>query len=260
LVQRSDTNTGDSRSSLGSSVRKLQASQVLRDRDGDRISFCIIDCSQEDLTYLRQAHALQEDQGLGKLGLSSLLVPSELSTHDLDDSRKGVKCGLDVQEGQSSSTSDKVGRLDGVLGSAGVTSLGLDVRVEVGETNSVHRPTLAGGSGHRSDVPSSVTVSRRQVLGNFGIKTELLNQLDKHGRGPSVGTDQLDVLGETLSERLQVVLLDSVVNGLLGHGSAGNESCLSVPLVGIRAGEREVVLTKSSTFLQQWSTIHPRTR
>jgi hypothetical protein len=170
-------------------------------------------------THLGQTHTLQEDQGVGKLILPSLLVPSEFSTHDLDDPREGVQSGLNVQERQSGTTSDKVGRVNGVLGSACVSRLGLDIRVEVGQSDTVHGPALTGGGGHRSDGPGSVTISHRQVLGDLGVETELLDQLDEHGRGPGVGSDQFDVLSETRSLGLQAVLLDGVVDGLLGHGS-----------------------------------------
>ncbi len=89
------------------------------------------------------------------------------------------------------------------------------------------------------NIPSSVTIVSRQMLGNIGVETEVLDQVDEEGRGKSVSTKQADVmrLAGTIEDlgggvnaidaadvgnisdrlRLQLEGLDCFIDCILGH-------------------------------------------
>jgi hypothetical protein len=85
LVQRSDTGTGDGWDSLVSDISKLETLQVLY--KVYNVSILSSDKEMNPIceTHLGQSHTPQENQSIVKLGLPLLLVPSVLSTHDLND-------------------------------------------------------------------------------------------------------------------------------------------------------------------------------
>lgn len=78
---------------------------------------------------------------------------------------------------------------------------------------------MTGFLRHGGNGPCSVTVRVGQVLGDFSVQTELLDELDEHGMAPCVCADQLDVMCRARSEGLEVELLDGCVDGFFSHGS-----------------------------------------
>ena len=136
---------------------------------------------------LGDAHRAEVVDRPGVLAVDLGGVPLVLLGHNLEHARQGVDGRVRVEERETRSPADEVGRVNGKFEAASVADLGLDDGVARGEPDAVQRPREAGRLGHRADRPGPVAVVLRQVLGDLLVEAELQRE---RGSGFCVSADR----------------------------------------------------------------------
>lgn len=129
---------------------------------------------------------------------------------------------MNIKEGQTNASSKEVDSRLGIFTSTSVTTFSFNVGISAVEPDSVLRPAFSSGISKGSNRPCSVTVRFREVLGDFCFEAILLKKLDIHDLGPSVTTNELEMMGSCRAIGLKVELFHSSVDSFFCHCSTGD--------------------------------------
>lgn len=151
-------------------------------------------CSGQAELALGQTHAAEELYGVVPFLFLSLLAPFELAGHDVNDVGKRLEGGLGVEEGETCATGNDINCGLGRLVAHGVSDLTVDEGVEGRDTLTAYRETLLGGVAKRGDLPGTIAIGFSQVLGNLGLDTKVLDDVDEEGLAPAVRAEKLDLV------------------------------------------------------------------